>query len=667
MNVFGNDYKAQVIIAIDGNNEMVLYDIVSFKPASFAIKKEVKSLTVAPEKDINDRLDLTSNNSLSPSSENVNKFQKSERTYIEAVESGDMQTAQQMVDEAAEKAMPDSIIRDGNGKLLTVYHGSPGKFTVFSHNKMNVNGNAHGRGFYFTEEKSLAEEYQKDGGQLLKGYLNITNPMSEEKVTIRKSNLVKYIKATCEQEARNLVADGGYDSVNDALPDTWISNYVYTYGMNLNQAYKEVADIIYSNDNDVDIIAEVSNVVGTEVALKKVQEVLGYDGIIYTNDRGTHEFVSLISNQFKSTEAVTYDDDGNVIPLSERFNKSKEDIRYSKRNYSYDTLISKPDMKVTIVDDTKMYEPSKETRSHITNEAIKNAASVGYTNENGNAVVYVKDTDTEIIVSKYSVKHGLDRRLELSAPIILNIGNILENSIRINELSPKKTSAKSSYVLVGIAKGFDNELYIVRSVVDKYENEVTSVDVLHAVNTKKEPAGIRPEVTENSALPTDSKISISHLLDYVNNHFPDILPEDVLKHYGHAERPEGSLGKDVLFSYRSTQFENEGADDTSDFTHRELLRNALSTVAQNDTERDFLARYQREIKDVEKKYEEVAKLRRQIHDISFTKGSDRSQLPAIKNRVAILEDQIQRTDKKLLQLEATKAFSRINTPTKTPP
>lgn len=116
---------------------------------------------------------------------------------------------------------------------------------------------------------------------------------------------------------------------------------------------------------------------------------------------------------------------------------------------------------------------------------------------------------------------------------------------------------------------------------------------------------------------------------------------------------------DIQFSHRSTQFENEGEENISNFTHRELLRNALSTVAQNDTERDFLVRYQREIKDVEKKYEEVAKLRRQIHDISFTKGSDRSQLPAIKNRVAILEDQIQRTDKKLLQLEATKALKDV--------
>lgn len=120
---------------------------------------------------------------------------------------------------------------------------------------------------------------------------------------------------------------------------------------------------------------------------------------------------------------------------------------------------------------------------------------------------------------------------------------------------------------------------------------------------------------------------------------------------GRRNDTEGRGTESVKFSERV--FDDQG------FTHRELLRNALSTVAQNDTERDFLARYQREIKDVEEKYEEVAKLRRQIHDISFTKGSDRSQLPAIKNRVAILEDQIQRTDKKLLQLEATKALKDV--------
>lgn len=35
--------------------------------------------------------------------------------------------------------------------------------------------------------------------------------------------------------------------------------------------------------------------------------------------------------QVKSANPVTYDESGNVIPLSERFNAANEDIRYSKR------------------------------------------------------------------------------------------------------------------------------------------------------------------------------------------------------------------------------------------------------------------------------------------------------------------------------------------------
>lgn len=51
-----------------------------------------------------------------------------------------------------------------------------------------------------------------------------------------------------------------------------------------------------------------------------------------------------------------------------------------------------------------------------------------------------------------------------------------------------------------------------------------------------------------STLPTVSTISISDLLDLVNKYSPDILPEDVLRHYGHTARPEGELGKSALYS-----------------------------------------------------------------------------------------------------------------------
>lgn len=57
----------------------------------------------------------------------------------------------------------------------------------------------------------------------------------------------------------------------------------------------------------------------------------GYDGVIREEDGVIWEYVAFNPNQIKSADPVTYDDNGNVIPLLERFNPEKEDIRYSIR------------------------------------------------------------------------------------------------------------------------------------------------------------------------------------------------------------------------------------------------------------------------------------------------------------------------------------------------
>lgn len=213
----------------------------------------------------------------------------------------------------------DSKVRDENGNLLVVYHGSPSKFTVFNHKYLNVHGNSHGRGFYFTEKRSLAEGYERENGQLLKGYLNVTNPLSEDKVTIKKADFLNLIKATCKEEAQEYVNDGDYDSVSEAIRDTWISNYVNTYETSMDNAYREAANVIYSgNTNDVEMIAELTNASRNDIVLKLTRDILGYDGVIYMADDGTHEFVSLTSEQFKS---VT-----NTAPTSD------PDIRYSLKD-----------------------------------------------------------------------------------------------------------------------------------------------------------------------------------------------------------------------------------------------------------------------------------------------------------------------------------------------
>jgi hypothetical protein len=59
--------------------------------------------------------------------------------------------------------------------------------------------------------------------------------------------------------------------------------------------------------------------------------------------------------------------------------------------------------------------------------------------------------------------------------------------------------------------------------------------VLYAINAKKEATAlIEPELSSQSDVSlTASTISISNLLDLVNKYYSDILPEDVLKHYGY--------------------------------------------------------------------------------------------------------------------------------------
>lgn len=103
-------------------------------------------------------------------------------------------------------------------------------------------------------------------------------------------------------------------------------------------------------------------------------------------------------------------------------------------------------MEITKLNGSISYNPTRTIRKNIMNHAIKNATSIGRTNESGNAVVWVKDISSDVIISNKSLIHGLDRRLEITASVIINIGKILNNSIRINEFTPKKDSSSHSYV-----------------------------------------------------------------------------------------------------------------------------------------------------------------------------------------------------------------------------
>ncbi len=93
--------------------------------------------------------------------------------------------------------------------------------------------------------------------------------------------------------------------------------------------------------------------------------------------------------------------------------------------------------------------------------------------------------------------------------------------------------------------------------VNRYTNEVSDIDVLHSLNAKKESARLNDaDVPDLSDYLTDSNISIAHLLDLVNKNYPDILPMDVLQHYGKSERSDGAFSGQVKYSQKASPFES---------------------------------------------------------------------------------------------------------------
>ena len=215
------------------------------------------------------------------------------------------------------------------------------------------------------------------------------------------------------------------------------------------------------------------------------------------------------------------------------------DGRMMLKDYSYDALVRKPDMTLAVVENADGL-----TRKEVVDKALAEAKKYGGVNQNGNVYVHVNDTDTDVVISAKALRHGLDRRFSVNAPATLKAGEILQNAVRINELVPKLDTIDATYVLMGVAKNKNNEPYIVQFVVNRASNEVMSVDVLYAINAKTEPAGsLSPEITGVPATLTGSSISIANLLTYVNRYFPDVLPESVLRHFGHSERPAGKLGE----------------------------------------------------------------------------------------------------------------------------
>ena len=397
-------------------------------------------------------------------------------------------------------------------------------------------------------------------------------------------------------------------------------------------------------DDIVSLVSDIANM-PTEYFEAKPRRAVGFDEVAAAiiPDNASEELKNKLSDI--GVNIIEYES-GNEESRLNALN-GLEDVKFSDRDYSYDTLVSKPDMKITVLSGNV-----PNNRADVVYYAKKNAAKIGTRHKDGSVSVKVKDIETDVIIGTKGLIHGLSRgkQLHSKSPIIVNIGEILSNSIRVNEANPKKDNAERAYVLIGYARDKNGNSYITRSIVNRINHKLESVDVLYAVNIKKESAV--PKAPRVSTPSTDSTISISNLLDVVNRFYPEVLSEDVLKHYGHTERPAGNpkdLGESMLFSDRNLDTDN-----------RTLLSNALASTAQNEIEKKYIEQYQDKIDTINAEQKKLTELRAKIKELSFAKGHrDLDQIRKLRDEATKIANRINIFDKQLLKLESAKPLKEV--------
>lgn len=232
-----------------------------------------------PEQDVKSADPITYDNdgNVIPLSERFNSknndirysLTRANNEYMKAVESGDTEEQRRLVDEAAK----------ANGYDRLFWHGSKkgGGFTEFRDWS------------YFTENKKYASRYAKpgDNSSLYEVYANLGNAFDTR-------------KPECREIFDKMRSEYGLSKVQESgLPD-WTDGY-------------DIAEFIDENGLDYDSI--ILDEGGDLVDGKPVSRGFSY--------------VIRSSEQVKSADPITYDDSGNVIPLTERFDSGNRDIRWS--------------------------------------------------------------------------------------------------------------------------------------------------------------------------------------------------------------------------------------------------------------------------------------------------------------------------------------------------
>lgn len=245
------------------------------------------------------------------------KFSLKDGEYLKAVEDGDMEKAQKMVNEAAKAA---------GYSTGSSYQGTSA-----------FNGAAPwGNGYFLTkdERKEAWNNGEFEGESTLGDYINddidggnleeLTNAASYRAADPMRKEAIDNVRNAIQKKAKTItmyrsvpsdVKEGSFRNGDWVTPSRAyaIDNAkLHGWGDDYNIIEQKVpVDDVWFDGNDI-----------AEWGYGREEDYINDTDFAYKNSK----------NNKKLLDAVTYDDNGNVIPLSQRFNEKNKDVRFSLKD-----------------------------------------------------------------------------------------------------------------------------------------------------------------------------------------------------------------------------------------------------------------------------------------------------------------------------------------------
>lgn len=302
-------------------NEEVIYKSKKITPEQMALLSQPNSDQYPSNQELSAAKIDNSSETTKKNGEKVDsdgtKFSLKDEEYLKAVEDGNMEKAQKMVNEAADAA---GYSTDSSYQGTSAFNGAA----------------PWGNGYFLTkdERKEAWDNGEFEGESTLGDYINddidggnleeLTNAASYRAADPMRKEAIDNVRNAIQKKAKTItmyrsvpsdVKEGSFrngDWVTPSRAYAVDNAKLHGWGDDYNIIEQKVpVDDVWFDGNDI-----------AEWGYGREEDYINDTDFAYKNSK----------NNKKLLDAVTYDDNGNVIPLSQRFNEKNNDVRFSLKD-----------------------------------------------------------------------------------------------------------------------------------------------------------------------------------------------------------------------------------------------------------------------------------------------------------------------------------------------